>query len=113
MATPPLSLFKTVAEPKKSTHRSLLGNNYKTPAITVLSTQGDPENYSDLTFEYNITSYKNQTMKIQIDFSSAHHVSQNRYQDILSIIFNGNYMFFDTDGMLIEKDTTITCNLPS
>ena len=52
-------------------------------------------------------------MKIQIDFSSAHQVSQNRYQDILSIIFNGNYMFFDTDGMLIEKDKNITCNLPS
>jgi hypothetical protein len=52
-------------------------------------------------------------MKIQIDFARASDVSQNFYQDILSVIFNGNYMFFDTEGLFISKDTTITYQLPS
>lgn len=113
MVTPPLKILKTVAEPASTKHRSLLGNRYKTPAITLLSTKGDPADPTNLNFYYSIVSYNNTTMKIQINFARASDVSQNFYQDIFSVIFNGNYMFFDMEGLYISKDTTITYQLPS
>lgn len=67
MVIPPLWIFKNVSEPRnltnETTHRSLLGNNYKlyskykTKALTIRSIQGEPANKANLDFEYNVTSY--------------------------------------------------------
>jgi len=59
---------------------------------------GDAERKDNLTFSYNITEYKNTTMKIQLQFDNAAFVAAFRESDYLEIRFPAFHYIFDTEG---------------
>ena len=65
-----------------------------------------------MTLSYNITSIKDRSMEIQVEFYRALAVSSNEMSDEVEIKFPGNFYFFDTRGNVLARDTSIRKKIP-
>ena len=65
-----------------------------------------------MTLSYNITSIKDRSMEIQVEFDRALAVSSNEMSDEVEIKFPGNFYFFDTRGNVLARDTSIRKKIP-
>lgn len=75
---------------------------------------GDYSDMEDLKFSYNITSYTSREMKFKLLFEKPIYVSADiESKDYIEAVFYGNFYFFDTDGLLIEKQKTLRKVLPT
>ena len=66
----------------------------------------------NLTFSYNITSFKDRSMEIQLYFDHPLAVSSNRIPDEVEIKFPGNFYYFDMRGNVMPRDKDIRMKLP-
>ena len=65
-----------------------------------------------MTLSYNITSIKDRSMEIQVEFDRALAVSSNEMPDEVEIKFPGNFYFFDTRGNVLARDTRLRKKIP-
>jgi len=65
-----------------------------------------------LTLSYNITSIKDRSMEIQVEFDRALAVSSNEMPDEVEIKFPGNFYFFDMRGNVLARDTRLRKKIP-
>jgi hypothetical protein len=68
-----------------------------------------PEN---LTFTYNITSYKPKLLTVQLNFVDPTIVSSFDDPDKVEVKFNGYYFFFSEQGRTVKEDTKLIRVLP-
>ena len=65
-----------------------------------------------MTLSYNITSIKDRSMEIQVEFDRALAVSSNEMPDEVEIKFPGNFYFFDMRGNVLARDTRLRKKMP-
>lgn len=65
-----------------------------------------------MTLSYNITSIKDRSMEIQVEFDRALAVSSNEMPDEVEIKFPGNFYFFDMRGNVLARDTRLRKKIP-
>ena len=112
MFVPPLEQINKAAFPAANHARMLSKIVEKVRALQVRAIPGSESFKRNLTLSYNITSFKERSMEIQLYFDNALAVSSNSIPDEVEIKVPGNFYYFDTRGNVLPKDTAIRMKLP-
>jgi len=83
------------------------------PAIEFEVIAGNDTDQSRLQFEYEITSFDEDGMTVQFNFTNATEVSINRMPDYLKVTFWAWNLFVDTNGTTFKPQQITIKNLPT